>query len=129
MKTRGQIQDENGDGRGDGNEISSGDGNGDKDENGNEDEIREGGGEAKKLKKLHKSCRRDVGNGRELGGNRKTCRQERVGSVAAKPDNLENSEEAGGKAQGTYGLNRNCTSIESVSPLARLIRGFRYKYY
>ena len=33
--------------------------------------IGEGGGEAKKRKKLHTRCRRDVGNGGDLGGNRK----------------------------------------------------------
>ena len=49
--------------------------------------IGEGGGEAKKRKKPHKSCRRDVGNGGALGGNRKKCRQENVGSVAADPAN------------------------------------------
>ena len=32
---------------------------------------------------------------------RKQRRQERVGSVAANPDNLENSKEAEGEAQGT----------------------------
>ena len=32
---------------------------------------KEGGREAKKRKKRHKSCRRDVGNGGDLGGKRK----------------------------------------------------------
>ena len=49
------------------------DGNGD----GNEDRIGQGGGEAKKRKKPHKSCRRDVGNGGDLGVKRKKRRQER----------------------------------------------------
>ena len=31
-------------------------------------------------------------------------------------------------AQGTLSLSKNCTSRESVSPLSRLIRGFRIKY-
>ena len=55
----------------------------DEDENGNEDRIREGGGEAKKRKKPHKSCRRLVGNEGDLGGKRKkrTSRKERVGPV------------------------------------------------
>ena len=53
----------------------------------------------------------------------------RVGSVAANPDNLESNKEAGGGAQGTQGSNKNCTSRESVSPLSRLIRGFRNKYH
>ena len=45
------------------------------------------------------------------------CRKERVGSVAANPDNLESNKEAGGGAQGTQGSSKNCTSRESVSPL------------
>ena len=60
---------------------------------------------------------------------KRTGRQERVGSVAANPDNLENNKEAGGEAQGTQGLSKNCTRRESVSPLLRLIRGFRNKYH
>ena len=57
--------------------------------------IEEGGGEAKKRKKPHKRFRRDVEN---MGGSRgkgNKCRQERVGSVAADPDNIENIKEAG----------------------------------
>ena len=54
------------------------------------DRIGEGGGEAKKCKKSLKSCRRDVGSGRDLDGKREKYRQEIVGSVAADPDNLEN---------------------------------------
>ena len=54
----------------------------------------------------------------------KKCRKERVGSVAANPDNLESNKEAGGGAQGTQGSSKNCTSRESVYPLSRLIRGF-----
>ena len=66
----------------------SGDGNGDEDGNGvgNESGIREGAREAKKRKKPHRSCRSHVGNGGDLvdvGGKRKTRRQERVGPVAA----------------------------------------------
>ena len=34
----------------------------------------EGGGEAKKRKKPHRSCGRDVENGGDLGGNRKLRR-------------------------------------------------------
>ena len=45
------------------------------------------------------------------------------------PDNLESNKEAGGGAQGTQGSSKNCTSRESVSPLSRLIRGFRNKYH
>ena len=39
-----------------------------------------------------------------------------------------NNKEAGGGAQGAQGSSKNCTSRESVSPLSRLIRGFRNKY-
>ena len=58
----------------------------------------------KKHKKTSKNCRRDVGNGGDLGGKRKKRRQERVGSVAADPDNLENSKEAGGGSTRYPGL-------------------------
>ena len=34
-----------------------------------------------------------------------------------------------GGVQGTQGSSKNCTSRESVSPLSRLIRGFRNKYH
>ena len=51
-----------------------------------------------------------VGNGRDLSGKRKTRRQERVGSVAGNPDNLENRKEAGREAQGTQGLGKNCST-------------------
>ena len=57
------------------------------------------------------------------------CRKERVGSVAANPDNLGSNKEAGGGAQGAQGSSNICTSRESVSPLSRLIRGFRNKYH
>ena len=62
-----------------------------------------------------------------MGGKREKCRKERVGPVAASPDNLESNKEAGGEAQGTQGLSKNCTSRESASPLSRLIRGFPNK--
>ena len=65
-----------------------------------------------------------------MGGKRKKCRKERVGSVAANnPDNLGSNKEAGGGAQGAQGSSNICTSRESVSPLSRLIRGFRNKYH
>ena len=97
-ETRGRTQDGNGDGSGDGNESSSGDGKGDEDGNGNrnEDRIGEGGRETKKRKKTHKSCRHHVENGGDLSGKSKARRNERAGPVAASPDNLENSKEAGG---------------------------------
>ena len=127
--TRRRTPDGNGDGNGDGSEDSSVDGNGDDDNgNGNENRIGEGGREAKKRKKAQKSCRRRAGNRGDTGGKRKKCRKERVGSVAVNPDNLESNKEAGGGAQGAQGSSKVCTSRESVSPLSRLIRGFRNKY-
>ena len=116
------------DGNGDGCEDCSGDGNG-YDDNGNENRIREGGREAKKRKKPQNSCRRRAGNGGDTGGKRKKCRKERVGSVAANPDNLESNKEVGGGAQGAQGSSKICTSRGSVSPLSRLIKGFRNKYH
>ena len=54
----------------------NGDGNVDEDNgNGNEDMIGEGGREVKKRKKPQNSCRRQVGNGGNLGGKRKKCRK------------------------------------------------------
>ena len=93
-----------------------------------EDKVGEGGGEGKKRKKPHNNCRRDMRNGGDLGVKRKKRRQERVGSVAADPDNLESSKKAGREAQGTQGLSKTCTSRGSVSPLSRMIRGSRNKY-
>ena len=114
----------NGDGNGDGSEDISGGGNGDDDNgNGNENRIEEGGREAQKRKKPQNSCRSRAGNGGDTGGKRKKCRKERVGSVAANPDNLESNREPGRGVQGTQGSSKNCTSRESVSPLSRLIRG------
>ena len=130
MGTRRRTPDGNGDGNGDESEDSSGDGNGDDDNgSGNENRIGEGAREVKKRKKPQNSCRRRAGNGGDTGRERKKCRKERVGSVAANPDNLESNKEAGGGAQGTQGSSRNCTSRESVCPLSRLIRGFRNKYH
>ena len=101
------------------------------DDNGNENRIGEGGRGTKKRKKPQNSCRRRAGNGGngETGGKRKKCRKERVGSVAANSDNLGINKEAGGGAQGAQGSSKICTSRESVSPLSRLIRGFRNKYH
>ena len=121
MKIRRRTQD----GNGDGSEDSSVDGDG----NGNGDRIGEGGREAKKRKKPQNSCRRHVGNRGDLDGKRKKCRKERVSPVVANPGNLENNKKARGGAQGTQGLNKNCTSRESVPPLSRLTRGFRNKYH
>ena len=99
-------------------------------EDGNEDRIEEGGRKAKNRKKPQNSCRRHAGNGGDLGGGKKNKRRkERNGPAAANPDNLESSKEARGGARGTQGSSKNCTSRESVSPLSRLIRGFRNKYH
>ena len=73
--------------------------------------------------------RRRTGNGGDMGGKRKKCRKERVGSVAANSDNLGSNKEAGRGAQGAQGSSKICTSRESVSPLSRLIRGFRDKHH
>ena len=130
MVNRRQTPDGNGNGNGDGSEDCSGDGNGD-DNNGNENRIGEGGSEAKNSNKPQNNCRRRAGNGGDMGGKRKKCtgRKERVGSVAANPDNLGSNKEAGGGAQGAQGSSKMCTSRESVSPLSCLIRGFRNKYH
>ena len=130
METRGRTQDGTGNGSGDQNESNRKNGNGNEDGigDGNEDGIGENGREAKKRKKPNESCRRDVGNGGDLGGKRKKCRQEKVPSVSADPDNLENNKESREKAKGTQGLSKNCTSRESVSPLLRLIIYFHNKY-
>ena len=85
--------------------------------------------EAKKRKKPLNSCRRQGGNGGDFGGTRKRCRKGSVGPVAANSNIVEINKEAGGGAQGTLSLSKNCTSRESVSPLSRLIRGFRNKYH
>ena len=125
---RRRTPDGNGDGNGDGSEDCSGDGNGDG-VNGNENRIGEGGGEAKKRKKPPNSCTRRAGNGGDTGRKRIKCGKERVCSVAANPDNLGSNKEAEGGAQGAQGSSRICTSRERVSPLSRLIKGFRNKYH
>ena len=125
---RRRTPDGNGDGNGDVSEDCSGDGNGDGD-NGNENRIGEGGRETKKRKKAQNSCGRRAGNGGDMGGKRKKCRKERVGSVAANSDHLGSNKEAGGGAQGGQGSSKICISRECVSPLSRLIRGFRNKYH
>ena len=108
----------NGNGDGDGSEDCSGDGNGDGD-NGNENRIGEGGRGAKKRKKPQNSSRRRAGNGGDMGGKRKKCRKERVGSVAANPDNLGSNKEAGGGGQGAQGSSK-IVQVERVCPLCRV---------
>ena len=93
VENRGRTQDGNGDGGGDGTESSSGGGK----EDGKEDVIGKGGGEAKK----HNTRTRVVETG-ETGVEREStyCRQERVRSAAADPDNLENINGIGRKQGG-----------------------------
>ena len=50
---------------------------------------------------------------------RKKCRKERIGSVAANPDNLESNKEAGGRAQGAQGSSK-IVQVERVCPLCRV---------
>ena len=69
-----------------------------------------------------------MGNGEDFGGKRKNVRQERVGSVTANPDNLENSKEAGEGALGTQDLSKNVTSRESV-PFVTIGHIFRNEYH
>ena len=54
------------------------------------DRIGEGGEEAKKRKKPQEIYRRDVENGGDLGGKRKECRQESIGSIDVDPEALDN---------------------------------------
>ena len=92
VETRGETKDGNGDGRGDRNESSSGDGNGGKYENGNGNEDRIGRAEERRRSARNRTRVVVDGNGGDLGGKRKTRRQERVGSV--NPEDLENSKKA-----------------------------------
>ena len=79
----------------------------------------EGGREAKKRKKPSNSCRRRAGNGGDMGGKRKKCRKERVGSVAANPDNLRSNKEAGGKHK-VLRTQVRFVQVERVCPLCRV---------
>ena len=85
----------------------------------------EGGQKSARNRKIAVDAVRETGE----TGKRKKCRKERVGSVAANSDNLGSNKEEGGGAQGAQGSSKICTSRESVSPLSRLIRGFRNKYH
>ena len=96
--------------------------------------TRIGSGRTNKRRKSARNRKIVVDAVRETGETRvereKKCRKERIGSVATNPDNVESNKEAGGVARGTQGSSKNCTtSRESVSPLSRLIRGFRNKYH
>ena len=65
VESPGQTQDGNGDGSGIGNESNSGDGKGTR-ITGTKIGSGRAGGEAKKRKKPHKTCRHHVGNGGDL---------------------------------------------------------------
>ena len=119
MESPGRLQDGNEDGSGDGSESNSGDGNEGEDGNGNEDRIGDSGGEAKKRKKPHKSCRRHVGNGGDLVRKREKRRKERVGPVAAKPDNLEYNKKTGGEHK-VHRAKVTTVQVERVCPLCRV---------
>ena len=73
----------------------------------------------KKRKKLQNSCRRRAGNGGDTGGKRKKCRKERVGSVAANPDNVESNKEAGGEHK-VLRTQVRFVQVERVCPLCRV---------
>ena len=106
-----------GTGTGVGTRRRTSDGKGD-DDNGNEGKIGEGGREAKKRKKPKNSCRRRAGNGEDTGGQRKKCRKDRVGSVAANPDNLEINKEAGGEHK-VLRAQVGIVQVERACPLCR----------
>ena len=92
--------------------------------------TRIGSGRAEKTRKSARNRKIVVDGVPEMGETRvgiKKYRKERIGSVAANPDNLESNKEAGGGAQSTQGSSENFVSRESVSPLSRLIRSFRNK--
>ena len=94
--------------------------------------TRIGTGRAEKRRKNARNRKIVVNAVRETGQKRVEREknvEERVGSVAANPDNVESNKEEGGGAQGTHSSNKNCTISDSLSPLSRLIRGFRNKYH
>ena len=92
------------------------------------DKIGEGGGGVKKLKKLQKSCRRDVKSEEDLlSGRRKKRRLESVGSVDVDSGHVHDRKEVERGAQDAQGLSKNCREI--IFPFSRPIRGFRDKYH
>ena len=116
MEVNGGAQDGNGDGSGDEagtatgvetrrrRQDGNGDGNGDEDGNANKGRI----GRAKERPRSARTRTRVVDvmwEKRETWVERgKIYRKERVGSVAASPDNLENNKEAGGGSTRHQGL-------------------------
>ena len=87
--------------------------------NGNENRIGEGEREAKKRKKAQNSCRRRAGNGGDTGAKIKKCRKERVGSVAANPDNRESNKEAGWGGHKVLRAQVRVVQVERGCPLCR----------
>ena len=57
--------------------------------------------------------------GGDMSGKRKKCRKERVGSVAANPDNLGSNKEAGGEHKVLRAQVR-FVQVERVCPLCRV---------
>ena len=57
-----------------------------------------------------------MGNGGDLGGKRKKCRKERVGPVAANPDDLESDKEAGGGELKVFRAQVRIVQVERVCP-------------
>ena len=55
-----------------------------------------------------------------MGGKRKKCRKERVGSVAANSDNLESNKEAGGGEHKVLRAHVRFVQVERVCPLCRV---------
>ena len=55
-----------------------------------------------------------------MGGKRKKCRKERVGSVAANPDNLGSNKEAGGGGHKVLRAQVRFVQVERVCPLCRV---------
>ena len=59
-------------------------------------------------------------NGGDFGGNKKTFRQEKSNSVAADPDNIQNSKDPEREAQGTNGLIVRTVQVENLCLLCCL---------
>ena len=82
------------------------------------------------LKKIRNSCRHDLENGGDSGGRRKkrTVNKRVLLHSVDDLDDLENGKKEQREAQGAQGLNKDYCR-EGISPLSRLIRGFRGKYH
>ena len=58
-------------------------------------------------------------HGGDMGGKQNKCRKERVGSVAANPDNLGSNKEAGGEHK-VLRVQVRFVQVERVCPLCRV---------